>query len=83
LKDKEFYMKNLKELDLQKRPLILELNEAKTEIADSINRAIARGIPCFLLQDIVNGFANQISSAAAQELAAAQAQEQKGGESDA
>lgn len=66
----------------EQRPLILEFNEAKMEIADSINKAIRRGIPCFMLQDMINNLANQINSAAAQELAYAKNSEQKAQENE-
>lgn len=66
----------------EQRPLILEFNEAKMEIAESINKAIRRGIPCFMLQDMINNLANQINSAAAQELASAKDSEQKAQENE-
>ncbi len=61
----------------EQRPLILEFNEAKMEIVESVNNAIKRGIPCFMLQDMMNNLVNQINSVAAQELASAKENEHK------
>lgn len=59
------------------RPLILELNEAKVDIARMVNRALRdRGIPCYLMEPIISEVLAQVREGARNELAAAQAQEQ-------
>lgn len=66
-------MKN--ETQAKQRPLIVVLEEAKKEIVGSVNGAIQKGVPFYLLQDIINNIANQVSAKAAQELERAKAED--------
>ena len=60
------------------RPLILELNEAKAELVQSVNNALRiRGIPCYLMEPILSDVLAQIREGARNELAAAQAEADK------
>lgn len=57
------------------KPLILELEEAKTEIIASINNALQNhNLPCYLLEPIVSALAAQIKEGAKSELEMAKAQ---------
>jgi hypothetical protein len=45
------------------RPLCLELDEAKRDILAAVNQATTlRGIPCFLLEDILRDILAQVSA---------------------
>ena len=57
------------------RPLIVEMDEAKTEIVQSINNAIqAHGLPLYFVDMILSELYAQVKEGAKQELAMAKAQ---------
>lgn len=65
------------------RPLILEINDAKAEIVQIVNSALQkRGLPCYMVADILENVLGQIREGARKELAAAKAQEAKNIEED-
>jgi hypothetical protein len=43
-------------------PLCLDLDEAKRDIVAAVNKATARGIPCFLLEPILHEIFGQVSA---------------------
>ena len=56
----------------KQRPLILEIEEAKTEIITAVNKALTeRGIPCYILSPIIRDIFNQVEAGAKNELEAA------------
>jgi len=59
------------------RPLILEIDDAKAEIAQSVNNALKRGLPCYIVADILENILGQVRGGARNELAAAKEQEEK------
>lgn len=57
------------------KPLILEIEEAKLEIIQTINNAIqVRKLPCYLLLPTIESIYRDIQAGAQQELAMAKAQ---------
>ena len=56
------------------RPIILEIEEAKTRIIQEINAAIQKGIPCYLLKNALDSVFSQLRDGAKAELEAAQLQ---------
>lgn len=59
------------------RPLILEIEEAKTSIVSSVNSALKRGLPCYIVADILDGVLSQMREGARRELEIARSQTQK------
>ena len=56
----------------KQRPLILEIEEAKTEIITAVNKALTeRGIPCYILSPIIRDVYTQVENGAKSELEAA------------
>lgn len=64
------------------RPLILELEDAKANIYQEVNAALRKGLPCYLVKDILEGLLSQIREGAKAELEAARAQEAARAESE-
>lgn len=64
------------------RPLILEIEDAKTGIINSANSALKRGLPCYIVADILDRVLSQIREGAKAELEAARAQEAARAESE-
>ena len=64
------------------RPLILEIEDAKTSIVSSVNSALKRGLPCYIVADILDGVLSQMREGAKAELEAARAQEAARAESE-
>lgn len=63
-------------------PLILELEDAKANICQEVNAALRKGLPCYLVKDILEGLLSQIREGAKAELEAARAQEAARAESE-
>ena len=62
-------------MDKKQKPLILEIDEAKTELAQCINKmAQQRKIPYYLIESIFVGFLPQIREFAKKELEMAKQQ---------
>ena len=59
------------------RPLILELEDAKTSIVNSVNSALKRGLPCYIVADILDGVLSKMREGARRELEIARSQTQK------
>ena len=59
------------------RPLILEIEDAKTSIVSSVNSALKRGLPCYIVADILDGVLSQMREGARRELKIARSQTQK------
>lgn len=55
-------------------PLILEIEEAKTSIVSSVNSALKRGLPCYIVADILDGVLSQMREGARRELEIARSQ---------
>ena len=64
------------------RPLILELEDAKANIYQEVNVALRKGLPCYLVKDILEGLLSQIREGAKAEIEAARAQEEARTESE-
>ena len=64
------------------RPLILEIEDAKANICQEVNAALRKGLPCYLVKDILEGLLSQIREGAKAELEAARAQEVARAESE-
>lgn len=58
------------------RQIILEINDAKIELSQAVNH-ILKKLPCFLVQDILDGILVRVREGAMNELAAAREQEIK------
>lgn len=59
-----------------RRPLILEVDDAKQQIFQTINEAIqVRGIPCVILEPILNDILTQVRLRAREELTIAKQHE--------
>jgi hypothetical protein len=57
------------------KPLILEIDEAKSEIIQVINNAIqVRKLPCYIVDMILSEVVSQVKDVAKQEMAMAKAQ---------
>lgn len=59
------------------RPLILEIEDAKTSIVSSVNSALKRGLPCYIVADILDGVLSQMREGARRELEIARSQTEK------
>lgn len=59
------------------RPLILEIEDAKTSIVSSVNSALKRGLPCYIVADILDGVLSQMREGARRELEIARSQQTK------
>ena len=59
------------------RPLILEIEDAKTEIVSYVNSALKRGLPCYIIADILDGVLSQMREGARRELEIARTQTTK------
>ena len=59
------------------RPLILEIEDAKTSIVSSVNSALMRGLPCYIVADILDGVLSQMREGARRELEIARSQTEK------
>ena len=59
------------------RPLILEIEDAKTSIVSSVNSALKRGLPCYIVADILEGVLSQMREGARRELEIARSQTEK------
>lgn len=59
------------------RPLILEIEDAKTGIVSSVNSALKRGLPCYIVADILDGVLSQMREGARRELEIARSQATK------
>ena len=70
------YHNNTKKADVKpkSKPLILAMQEAESGIVNSVNSALQAGIPCYLLEKIIDKIHGQIKDGAARELTAAIAQ---------
>lgn len=55
----------------KQRPLILEIEDAKQEIINVVNKAIQRGLPCYIVDMILSDIYAQVKSGAKNELAQA------------
>lgn len=64
------------------RPLILEIEDAKTSIVSSVNSALKRGLPCYIVADILDGVLSQMREGARRELEIARSQTEKKEESE-
>lgn len=64
------------------RPLIIEIEDAKANICQEVNAALRKGLPCYLVKDILDGILYQIREGAKAELEAARAQEADRAESE-
>lgn len=59
----------------ERRPLILEIDEAKAEIIQCINNAIqGHGLPCYIIELLLSDVMAQIKEGAKTELSMAKAQ---------
>jgi hypothetical protein len=62
-------------MEEKQKPFILEMDEAKTEIIQVINKAIqVRKLPCYLIDMLMSEIGASIKEGAKQELAMAKAQ---------
>lgn len=60
----------------EKRPLILEIDEAKTEIIQVINNAIqVHGLPCYIVDMILSNISALVKEGAKNELEMAKKQQ--------
>ena len=59
------------------RPLILEIEDTKTSIVSSVNSALKRGLPCYIVADILDGVLSQMREGARRELEIARSQTEK------
>lgn len=66
---------------MQEKPIILELDEAKRELAQCVNDILLRhNLNCYLIEPMFAEMHSQIKISAQQELAQAKAQFNKGAE---
>ena len=49
------------------RPFSLEHADAKNNIGNAITDAVKRGVPCYLLEEILSGFLHQVRAGAESE----------------
>lgn len=57
------------------KPLILEIEEAKTELVEAVNKAIqVHKLPCYIVDLILQGIVAQVKEGAKQELEMAKEQ---------
>lgn len=59
------------------RHLILEIEDAKTSIVSSVNSALERGLPCYIVADILDGVLSQMREGARREIEIARSQTEK------
>ena len=59
------------------RSLILEIEDAKTSIVSSVNSALKKGLPCYIIADILDGVLSQMREGARRELEIARSNETK------
>ncbi len=57
------------------RSLILEIEDAKVNISREVSSALRKGLPCYLVKDILENLLAKVREGANAELAAARAQE--------
>ena len=50
------------------RPIILTIEEVKTELIDKVNSAIDQGVPCYFLEHILTDILAQVKNGAKREL---------------
>ena len=50
------------------RPIILTIEEVKTELIDKVNSAIDQGVPCYFLEPILTDILAQVKNGAKREL---------------
>lgn len=55
----------------EQRPLILEIEDTKQEMIYVVNKAIQRGLPCYIVNMIFDGICSQVQEGAKSELAMA------------
>lgn len=58
------------------RSIILEIDEAKVGIINAVNAALKRGLPCYIVADILDNVRLQMREGARKELEIARLQEQ-------
>lgn len=58
------------------RSIILEIDEAKAGIINAVNAVLKRGLPCYIVADILDNIRIQMREGARKELEAARLQEQ-------
>lgn len=60
---------------MEQKPLILEIEEAKTELVQAVNNAIqVHKLPCYMVDLILQGIVAQVKEGAKQELEMAKEQ---------
>ena len=60
---------------MEQKPLILEIEEAKTELVEAVNKAIqVHKLPCYIVDLILQGIVAQVKEGAKQELEMAKEQ---------
>jgi hypothetical protein len=60
---------------MEKKPLILEMEEAKNELAQSVNEILQKhGLNCYLIESMFAELYSQVRACAQNELAQARAQ---------
>lgn len=59
---------------MENRPIILDIEEYKTNLIQCINDAIQKGIPCYLMEPILSDVYGQVKGMAQKELAMAKEQ---------
>lgn len=59
------------------RSLILEIEDAKMSIVSSVNSALKKGLPCYIIADILDGVLSQMREGARRELEIARSKETK------
>lgn len=57
------------------RPIILTIEEVKTELIDKVNSAIDQGVPCYFLESILADILAQVKNGSKMELEQAKAME--------
>lgn len=57
------------------RPLILEIEDAKVNIVGAVNSVLKKGLPCYMVADILDSVLSQMRECARRELEAARSQE--------
>lgn len=60
---------------MEQKPLILEIEEAKTKLVEAVNKAIqVHKLPCYIVDLILQGIVAQVKEGAKQELEMAKEQ---------
>lgn len=60
---------------MEQKPLILEIEEAKAELVEAVNKAIqVHKLPCYMVDLILQGIVAQVKEGARQELETAKEQ---------